>query len=249
MDFLINLFAGMDFSVPSTELPIIISIMIIDGILSVDNAMVNAAIAKDLPPNEQRKAIIFGLAAGAVLRVIALLFVGVILAFPELKVLGAMYLGWLCAKYFFFHGEEEEAAKPAQAQLRSAIIAIGLADIAFSVDNVVASVGMSDYISVVIIGVLSSVVVMMFATQIVLVLLKRYPTLEHAAFVLIGLIAVKILVEDAHPLLAKYGVGGVPEIEVPSIVMFGVTVAIVLGVVVYEELKRAGEKRKAIVGN
>ena len=243
MEFFASLFAGMDFSIPSSELPIIFSIMIIDGILSVDNAVVNAAIAKDLPPKEQRLAIIFGLGAGAVLRIIALLMVGFILRFPELKILGACYLGWLCINYFFLKGEDHEAAKPAQAQFRSAVIAIGLADIAFSIDNVVASVGMSDFIMVVIIGVLSSIVVMMFATQIVLVLLKRYPSLEHAAFGLIGLIAVSVVIEDLHALLGKYHLGDFPEIEVPSLVKFATTITIIGGVILYEEMKRAQGKR------
>jgi YkoY family integral membrane protein len=249
LDLLTTLFGGMDFSIPSTELPIIFSIIILDGILSVDNAMVNAAIAKDLPPRQQRFAIIFGLAAGAVLRVVALLAVGLILKFPELKLLGALYLGYLCVNHFFLKKEEHGSQKPSKARFRDAVIAIGLADIAFSVDNVVASVGMSQYISVVIIGVLSSVIVMMFATQIVLVLLKRYPSLEHAAFALIGLIAVSIVVEDLHALMAKYHLGEFPEFEVPSLVKFGTTIAIVLGVVIYEEVKRADEKRKAIVGS
>lgn len=73
-----------------------------------------------------------------------------------------------------------------------------LADIAFSLDNVVAAVGMSPKFPIVVIGVVAGIIVMLFATQIIACLMRRYPLLERTAYGIVGFVGATIIAEHFH---------------------------------------------------
>lgn len=179
----------------TSDLSVILSIIVLEGLLSVDNALVNASLASSLPRGEQKKAIRFGIGAGAILRLVALLFASLIIRFPVVKIIGAGYLVYLMVKHLCFasNGKGHGVAK---TNLKSVIGSIALADIAFSLDNVVAAVGMSPKITVVVIGVMAGIVTMIFATQLVVIIMRRYPMLEKTAYAIVGFVGMSIFSEE-----------------------------------------------------
>ena len=242
----------MDFRFDWHDIGVVFAVGILDGLLSVDNALVNASLAAHLPKKQQMRAVIFGLLAGAVLRALALFFVAFLIANPWLRVIGAAYLSWLVFKHFVLETKEEEQASEhardgeLQRRFVQVIFLIGWTDLAFSVDNVVATVAMSTRIFVVMVGVGISILVMMFATTLVVQLIRRYPRLEHTAFVVIGMVAVAMLLEDAHTLFAPFSdFVQVPEIVIPSMVKFSATITLVALTIVWEEGLRHGARREA----
>ncbi len=137
--------------------PVIISLIIIEGLLSVDNMLAIATLASQLPENQKKLALRTGLAGAYVFRGVALFFVGFIMANEWIKFLGAFYLIHLMAEHFsHFCASNEEDSQTITHKARtfwSTVIAIQLMDLSLSVDNVVAAVAMSSDIRVVVLGV------------------------------------------------------------------------------------------------
>lgn len=220
---------------------VILVIAMLEGLLSVDNALVIASLAKVLPAKQERMAIVFGIAAGALLRVVALFFAAIIMQYDWIKLLGAAYLLWLSWAHWLKplimvekHTPDEEGANVKARAFMGVVGSIALADLAFSIDNVVAAVGMSDVFAVVILGVGAGIFTMIFATQLVSVLMKRFPSLEPAAYVVVGVIGLFIVLEVG---LVYLGV----HVHIPELVK----VAVVFGVVIVAMLKDwRGEKHE-----
>lgn len=210
-----------------------LSVTVIDSLLSVDNALANAAQAAALPIKEQNTAIRIGMVLGAVFRVVALFGVQLIVQYPIIKLAGALWLFWLAAKYFWANREGADEAPPLKTTLSKVIVAIGITDLTLSVDNVVAAVGMTPKFSILVIGVLASIVVMTFATQMMAGLLRRYPNLERAAYTIIAFIGVTIIMSDFHHLVPT-----APRYELKAMVKFAVTLSIVAITILIEEAYR-----------
>jgi YkoY family integral membrane protein len=178
---------------------VIVSLIIIEGLLSVDNILAIAALASQLPDAQKKRALRLGLAGAYVFRGVALFFVGFIMANAWVKVIGAFYLIHLMAEHFsglsaqHANPMETEAAKP--RTFWSTVIAIQLMDLSLSVDNVVTAVAMSSDIRVVCLGVcLGLLTLWMFAT-LSLKLVEKFPVLQHAAFLLIGYVGAVLCAE------------------------------------------------------
>jgi YkoY family integral membrane protein len=217
-------------AVTMADFPTILSVIVLSSLLSLDNSLVVAAIADKLPRHQEQKAIVFGLAAGILFRLLALFAVGFIIQYPIVKVIGGLYLLYIAVKHFMPKGPE--TVHHAKEALGAAIVAITLADMAFSVDNVVATIAMSPKLSVVLIGTIVGGIAMIFTTKLVLVLLKRYHLLEACAYAIVGFIGVVILLEEVPGLL-----GMNLNIHVPSILKFIVVIGATVGTIAYEEMK------------
>ena len=208
----------MDF----TFLAIIIQLIFLECILSLDNAAVMGAMVSRLPNTggipwpkwlapighttdrfwgDQRSAALkiglFGAYAG---RVVMLLLAGLIMQVPWVQVLGALYLIYLCITHFAEVAaglvEDSENPRPlAAANFWSVVLALNLADMAFSLDNVVAAVALSDLMWVVVIGVGIGIVVVRFAATIFTQLIEWEPALEHIAYLLILAIGTELLLD------------------------------------------------------
>ncbi len=179
------------------DIQAIITIIFLEGLLSVDNALVNASIANKLPEHRRKKAIMFGIGAGAILRVVALLGASFIIKHEWARLLGGSYLIYLGIKHLFFdHPQKDDnLGQSGKDRFFDVIIAIAFADIAFSLDNVIAAVGMSSKFYIVLIGVLAGIVAMLFATQLIAKLIRRYPLLEKTAYLIVGFIGLTIFAE------------------------------------------------------
>lgn len=180
-------------------LPVIISLIVIEGLLSVDNILAIAALASDLPEHQRKLAVRLGLAGAYLYRGLALLFASFILEYEWVKFLGAFYLIHLMAEHFSSlaaETDDDPATRPARERtFLGTIVAIQFMDLSLSVDNVIAAVAMSPKFWVVCTGVgLGLLTLWMFAT-LSLKLVERFPVLKHTAFLLIGYVGFILLVE------------------------------------------------------
>jgi len=179
--------------------PVIVSLMVIEGLLSVDNILAIAALAASLPSHQRKMAIRLGLMGAYLYRGLALLFASYILEYEWVKFLGAFYLIHLMAGHFSDLAAETDLDPATHAAaprtFLGTIVSIQLMDLSLSVDNVIAAVAMSPKFWVVCTGVgMGLLTLWMFAT-LSLRLVERFPILKHTAFALIGYVGMILLVE------------------------------------------------------
>lgn len=198
--------------------PVIVSLIIIEGLLSVDNALAIAAMARHLPEQQQKLALRWGIIGAYGFRGVCMAFAAWIIENPWLKIGGAVYLVYLMCKHFSESEEEggdggggELAAKG----LIATIISIEIMDLSLSVDNVVAAVAMSPKLWVVCTGVFIGILALRFVAGACLKLIEKFPILEETAFLLIGyvgfILVFELAYEPAYGLLTEYKLLGDPS--------------------------------------
>lgn len=180
-------------------------IIIIDILLGGDNAVVIALACRRLPPAQRTKGIIWGTAGAIILRVILIAFAMTLLNLPFLKVVGALLLVWIGVK-LLAPDEEGHGDVAASDKLFAAIKTIVVADLVMSVDNVIAIAGAAQNagehsLLLVILGLLISIPIIVWGSQLVIKLMERFPAIITAGGMLLGWIAGGMLVTD--PVLAN----------------------------------------------
>ena len=204
---------------------IILSLVLIECLLSVDNAIVLAAQTQKLPDKKQQeKSLFYGLWGAYLFRFILIGVGSYLIHFWEIKVLGAAYLMYLSLNHFY-QMKYPEKVKHKQAKKRkpllplfwSVVISIELMDIVFSVDSILASLAVSSNPVIVLIGGLIGIICMRGIAEVIMKLIEIVPELEVMAYFLIGLIAIKLFL--TIPMI---------DIEIPA-AAFGI---VVLGSVV-----------------
>lgn len=180
-------------------LPVIVSLIIIEGLLSVDNALAIAAMASHLPGKQKQLALRVGILGAYVFRGLALFLASYIIANPWLKLIGAAYLIHLMAHHFASRHpameEDESFGKALKKGFWATVISIELMDLSLGVDNVVAAVALSDKMWVVCTGVFIGILALRFVAGRCIKLIERFPVLEHTAFLLIGYVGLLLVVE------------------------------------------------------
>ncbi|CAM3896183.1 TerC family protein [Mesobacillus zeae] len=181
------------------------SLVIMEGLLSADNALVLAVMVKNLPEKKRKKALFYGLIGAYIFRFIAI-GVGVFLIkLWWVKVLGSAYLAWLSTKYFLdkrnnvnHDAEDTEKMDKSGVLIRmfgtfwGTVAAVELMDIAFSVDSVLAAFGISQEPWVLLLGGMIGVLMMRGVAGVFLKLIERIPELETSAYILIAIISAKM---------------------------------------------------------
>ncbi len=202
MDFLHGIF-GNDLNAAAT---IIFTLIIIESLLSVDNAAVLATMVMDLPKEQRGKALKYGIIGAYVFRGICLLLASWLVKIWWLKLIGGLYLLYLMFDYFITKATPRKGDdildKKSNFIYRntlglfgkfwSTVILIEAMDLAFSMDNVFAVVAFTDNIYIICIGVFIGILAMRFVAQGFVRLMEKYPFLETAAFVVIGILGVKL---------------------------------------------------------
>lgn len=208
---------------------VLVMLILMEGVLSADNALVLAVMVKPLPPNSRPKVLFYGLVGALVLRFLALFAISWLANVWQAQALGALYLMFVAVtnilKYKRHQNEgsssleEVKAETPIKASKKDfwmTVVKVELADLAFAVDSILAAVAVALALKptglghvggmdvgqflVVFIGGMAGVVIMRFAATIFVKLLDERPKLELAAFVLVAWIAIKLaLVTVAHP--------------------------------------------------
>jgi predicted tellurium resistance membrane protein TerC len=222
-------FIGQFNAVGLTDIPMILSVIILASLLSLDNSLVVAAIASKLPVAQQKVATDVGLGIGIFLRLVALLVATWVIQYPAIKVVGALYLLYVAYKSLF-GSDDEDGSVASPVSIFAATTAIILADCAFSIDNVVGTIAMSTNLSVILIGTLLGGIAMIVATRLVSILLQRYELLEKAAYVIVGFVGITILAEVFL------------HINISEILKFIVVVGITTLTIIYEEIRIARSK-------
>jgi YkoY family integral membrane protein len=173
------------------------TLIVLEGLLSADNALVLAVLVKHLPKNKQKKALLYGIVGAFVFRFIMLVTAAWIIKIWYLCAAGALYLAHISFKHFLSHSSAEKRAKPKTGpSFWRTVITVELTDVAFAIDSVVVAVALSRELWLIYTGGMLGIIAMRFAAGGFLVLLERYPGLEHMAYALVGWIAVKLGVQS-----------------------------------------------------
>jgi YkoY family integral membrane protein len=217
------------------DLLTILILVVLEGLLSGDNALVLAVIVLPLPEEQQRKALRYGLFGAFVLRVIATLLAVSLAKLKWVGLLGGLYLLYLPLKHFTQHPDEvqsDEAKAAAAAGILglslfwTIVIKADLVDLVFAVDSILAAVALTRKAWVLIAGGILGILMMRLLTLQVLSLVKRYPKLIDGAYVVICWVGIKLIWEYLH------GIGIVPW-QLPPRVSIGIVLALFVGCFLY----------------
>ena len=207
-------------------------IIMIDILLGGDNAVVIALACRKLPDAQRTKGILWGTAGAIILRVILIFFALTLLKIPFLKLVGAVLLVWIGIKLLMPQDDDEHGNIQASDKLWAAVKTVIVADLVMSVDNVIAiagaaeTAGGSHTMPLVIFGLLVSIPIIVWGSQLVIKLMDRFPMVITAGGMLLGWIAGTMAVSD--PALTGYipqvqSEGGKPTI--PSSITYGAGIA------------------------
>jgi tellurite resistance protein TerC len=203
---------------------VIVQLIFLEGILSIDNAAVLGAMVAPLPDDKpipwpralqrlgrgfdkllgmQRDAALkIGLLGAYAGRGLMLALAAFVIQNPWLRLIGGLYLLYLALKYLGELGRaaerdsERASVRPLKAGFWQVVVGVELADLAFSLDNVVAAVSLSDRYWVVLLGVAVGIILMRFAASIFSRLISWEPNLETAAYLLVLMIGAELLLDD-----------------------------------------------------
>ena len=225
---------------PGASLAIIGNLILIESLLSVDNAAVLATMVMDLPEKEREKALKYGIWGAYVFRGLAMLFASILIKIWWLKPVGGIYLLYLVYSYWkgkqTVKTEDDVIDKKSNWLYRVTVGSLGnfwatvclveLMDMAFSIDNVFAAVAFTPNIVLVCVGVFIGILAMRFIANYFVRLMEKYTFLETAAFIVIAVLGIKLtlsLVEHFQPesSFSKFMKG-----ETADVIMSVITVSI-----------------------
>ncbi|MFT4176239.1 MAG: hypothetical protein QM627_06245 [Luteolibacter sp.] len=199
---------------PAAGLMVVFILILIEGILSVDNAAVLATMVMRLPEEQRGKALKYGIIGAYAFRGLCLVLASWLITIWWLEPLGGLYLLWLAWSHFFRKSTDEEAAGAALSTDKSrlyrwtigllgpfwaTVVAVEIMDLAFSIDNVVAAVAyvknfpMPSKLILVCLGVFLGILAMRFAATGFVKLMHHFPFLETCAFAVIAILGVKLV--------------------------------------------------------
>jgi YkoY family integral membrane protein len=195
---------GIEVSQVPQIVGIVIWLVFLEGLLSADNALVLAVMVRHLPKHEQKRALRYGIWGAFVFRLIAVALSSYLLRFWHFKVVGGLYLLYLAIAHFASGDEDSEKSKRARfgSNFWGTVISVELADIAFSIDSIVAAVALAPkhlgpvvkYGTVYLGGVLG-IIAMRFVAGYFLILLERFKGLAAGAYYLVAWIGVKLVLD------------------------------------------------------
>lgn len=203
----------MDITTVSNFLQIVLA----DIVLSADNALIIGMAASSLSPELRRKAILFGLAAAAGLRIIFAIFATYLLSVPGLLFAGGLLLLWVCWRLFIEIREhvpeqatETQAAAeeggyqgPPRRTVGQALLSITIADISMSIDNVLAVAAIArENTALLVFGLALAIALMGFCASIVVKILTKYPFISWLGLFVLIYVAGRMLFEGWHDVAA-----------------------------------------------
>jgi YjbE family integral membrane protein len=177
-------------------------IIMIDILLGGDNAVVIALACRKLPPAQRRLGILWGTAGAIVLRIVLIFFALTLLQVPYLKIVGAALLLWIGIKLLMPEDDDAHNNIQSSDRLWAAVKTVIVADFVMSLDNVIAiagaaeSAGGGNEMVLVVLGLLISVPIIVWGSQLVIKLMDRFPAVITAGAMLLGWIAGTMIVGD-----------------------------------------------------
>ncbi len=202
-------------------------IIMIDILLGGDNAVVIALACRKLPPRQRTQGILWGTAGAIALRIVLIFFALQLLAVPFLKITGALLLVWIGVKLLSPEHDEGHAHIEGSDRLWGAVKTVIVADFVMSVDNVIAIAGAAETagggqhsMALVIFGVLVSIPIIVWGSQMVMKLMDRFPVIITAGGMLLGWIAGTMIVTDPA-LLRPDVMPQLPKLPATDLVRYG----------------------------
>ena len=176
----------------------LVKIIWINIILSGDNAVVIALAARSLPPDQQKKAVLFGSGAAVVLRVVLTVVAAKLLALPYLQIVGGLLLLWIGVQLLGDEDDGEGGHGKEHGNLMSAVRTILVADLVMSLDNVIAvAAAAHGNIVLLVLGLAISIPLVIFGSTLMIKLMERYPFIVVLGAALIGWVGRETIVSDA----------------------------------------------------
>ena len=204
----------------------VVQIIVINILLSGDNAVVIALACRNLPRDQRRFGILWGVVGAVVLRIVLTFFAVSMLALPYLKLVGAALLLWIGVKLI----AEEEAGEPdvkTHDRLWAAVRTVIIADAVMSLDNVIGVAGAAKgSLTLLVLGLVISIPIVVLGSQLIMKLIERLPWLVVAGGGLLGYLAGDIGVED--PAIAPWVAANLPQLRLVAPVA-GAILVVVLG--------------------
>ncbi len=197
----------------------LVGIMMVNIVLSGDNAVVIAMASRSLPPKQQKMAILWGSAGAIVLRIVLTLVAVVLLTIPYLQFIGGALLIWIAAKLLIEEKHDEHIE--GSGSYWSAIKTILIADLVMSLDNTlaIAAIANGDYL-LLILGLALSIPLIVFGSNLLLGIMDKYPIVIYIGAALIAWTAGEMMLSDGKigPLLKDF----IPGRIIPAIITIAV---------------------------
>ncbi|GAB3576011.1 TerC family protein [Hymenobacter daeguensis] len=225
---------------PLAALAIVGNLVIIESLLSVDNAAVLATMVGDLPREQRQKALRYGIFGAYIFRGLCIVFASYLIRFWFLKPLGGLYLLYLVYDHFRptpkTDDDDGEAIDKEKSwvykrtlglfgKFWATVALIELMDLAFSIDNVFAVVAFTDNLLLICVGVFIGILAMRLVAQAFVLLMGKYPFLETAAFVVIALLGLKLMLSLLSHFLPGHPLSVALESEAADVALTVLTVA------------------------
>ncbi|MBN9090758.1 MAG: TerC family protein [Reyranella sp.] len=174
----------------------LLQIIIVNVVLSGDNALVIALACRNLPKKHQKPAILIGSAGAIILRIIFVLIVDQLLKIGYLKLIGGLLLVWIGVK--LVQGEEEGGdGVKGEGSMWAAVRTIIIADAVMSLDNAIAiAAAAHGDTTLIVLGLIISIPLIIFGATLIMLLLNRFPIIVVAGGGLLGWIAGEVLATD-----------------------------------------------------
>jgi YkoY family integral membrane protein len=209
----------------------------LEGLLSADNAMVLAVLVLGLPKPQQRKALRYGILGAFAFRSIATMAAAFMIRLGWVKLVGSGYLLYLTYRHFWGHEQAADRRAVPRAQpwlgltaFWGTVVKVELTDIVFAIDSILVAVAMSPKLWVILSGGILGIIMMRLVIGQLLSVVERYPPLVDGAFIIIGWVGFKLLLEYLH-------VEGYVGFEVPKWLSLGLIVLIFAVALVYARIE------------
>lgn len=196
------------------DIPRLLTLVFLECILSIDNALVLALIVRPLHPVKRKKALFIGLSSSIVLRAIGVLSAAFLIRLFWVQILGGIYLLYLAASHLFpFLKFKRKGAKKAKRAFWKTVALIEWTDFIFAVDSILAGIAMIGVVFhpphlppkiwIVYAGGLAGIILMRFAARLLSATIDKFPRIEMSAHLIIGWIGLKLLLEASLKMIYK----------------------------------------------
>ncbi|UZF92572.1 TerC family protein [Bosea sp. NBC_00550] len=194
-------------------------IILLNIVLSGDNAVVIALACRALAPAQRTKGIALGAGVAVVLRVVFTVLIASLLNTPFLRIIGAVLLVWIAVKLIVEDEGQDEDSITASSKLWKAVQTVAIADIVMSLDNVLAIAAVAkDSIPLLIAGLIISIPLIVLGASLITNLLTRFPILVWAGAALLGWVAGEMFESDPW-LIARFGEELLHKLEYPAAIL------------------------------
>jgi YjbE family integral membrane protein len=174
----------------------LLAIVLIDLVLAGDNAIVIALAARNLPPEHQRKAIIWGTAGAIAVRSVMTVGVVWLLKIPGLMLVGGLGLLWIAYKLIADTSESDHEGVAATT-FWGAMKTIIVADALMGIDNVLGVAGAANgSFDLVVLGLLISIPIVVLGSQLVLRMVEKWPVIIHLGAAVLAFTAAQMIVNE-----------------------------------------------------